>query len=73
MKKLKLQVNGIHCMGCANKIKNSISSLNVEHQTDVNVESGEVKVSFDQSKASVNDIKTKITEVGFQVESVEIE
>jgi len=60
-------------MGCANKIKNSISSLNVEHQTDVNVESGEVKVSFDQSKASVNDIKTKITEVGFQVESVEIE
>jgi len=73
MKKLKMQVNGIHCNGCANKIKNSIGSLNIEHQTDVNVDSGEVKVVFDQTKASVNDIKTKILDVGFQIESVEIE
>jgi len=68
-----MQVNGIHCNGCANKIKNSIGSLNIEHQTDVNVDSGEVKVVFDQTKASVNDIKTKILDVGFQIESVEIE
>lgn len=73
MKKLKMQVNGIHCNGCANKIKNSIGSLNIEHQTDVNVDSGEVKVAFDQSKASINDIKAKILDVGFQIESVEIE
>lgn len=72
-KTVKLKVNGIHCNGCATKIKKSIDSLNMEHTTDVNVETGNVKVIFDAEKASLSDIKSKIQEVGFQVESVEIE
>lgn len=72
-KTVKLKVNGIHCNGCATKIKKSIDALNMEHTTDVNVETGNVKVIFDAEKASLSDIKSKIQEVGFQVESVEIE
>ncbi len=72
-KTAKFKVNGIHCNGCATKIKNSINSLEVENQTDIDVAKGEVKVSFDGDKAKLSDIKTKIIEVGYKVEGVELE
>lgn len=72
-KKIKLKVNGIHCNGCATKIKNSIETLAANTTTDVEVASGRVSVDFDSNKTTVGDIKKKIFDVGFQVESVEIE
>lgn len=72
-KTVNLKVNGIHCGGCAGKIKNSVAELGIEHQTEVDVATGNVKVQFDGTKASVSDIKSKITAVGFQVESVQLE
>lgn len=72
-KTVKLKVNGIHCNGCATKIKNSINTLNVENQTEVNIATGDVKVVFDGEKAKPSEIKSKITDVGFSVEGIEIE
>lgn len=72
-KTVTMQVNGIHCGGCANKIKKSIEELGVEQTTEVDVNTGAVKVQFDGNKASVADIKSKIAAVGFQVESVNLE
>lgn len=72
-KTVTMQVNGIHCGGCASKIKKSIEELGVEQQTDVDVASGAVKIQFDGSKATVADLKSKIVAVGFQVESVNLE
>ncbi len=72
-KTINLKVNGIHCNGCATKIKKSLDSLNMNHETEVNIESGNVKVIYDADKAGLTDIKSKISEVGFQIESVELE
>lgn len=72
-KTAKFKVNGIHCNGCATKIKNSINTLEVENKTDIDVASGVVKVSFDGDKAKLSDIKSKITEAGYRVEGVELE
>ena len=72
-KKVNLKVNGIHCNGCATKIKNSIDTLFANSITDVEVTSGKVTVQFNSEIATVADIKKKIIDVGFQVESVEIE
>ena len=72
-KVVNLKVNGIHCDGCVSKITKSLDTLNMEHLTDVNIKTGNVKIIFDAEKASLSDIKSKITEVGFQVESVELE
>lgn len=72
-KKIKLKVNGIHCNGCVSKIKGSLDSLNSEIEAVVDVEAGIVKVSFDSERTGLSDIKSKITAVGFQVESVELE
>lgn len=72
-KKIKMKVNGIHCNGCVTKIKNSIDSLGANSTIDVEIASGKVNVDYNPVKASVGDIKKKITDVGFQVESVEVE
>jgi copper chaperone CopZ len=72
-KNVKLMVNGIHCNGCANKIKNGLSSLDSESHVDVNVATGEVRVSYNGNKSTLSEIKNIISNVGFSVESVELE
>jgi copper chaperone len=69
----KLKVNGIHCNGCVSKITKSLDSLHMDHITEVNIETGNVKITYNPKKAGLSDIKSKITELGFQVESIELE
>ncbi len=67
------KVNGIHCGGCASKIKNAISQINAQNTTEVDVGSGQVTVKFDSGSTSTSSLKNAITSVGFEVESVELE
>lgn len=72
-KSVNIKVNGMHCGGCANKIKKSIESLNIEHTVDINVEAGVVNIKYDSAQSSIAVLKSNIEKVGFQVESVELE
>jgi copper chaperone len=72
-KTVHLKVNGIHCDGCAAKIKKNLETLNIDLISEVNIKTGDVKIVFDAGKTGLNELKSKITEVGFQVESVELE
>lgn len=72
-KTAKFKVNGIHCNGCARKIIKSLDTLESEHSTDINIDTGDLKIIFDSKKTGISEIKTKITDAGFQVESVELE
>ena len=72
-KNVKFKVNGMHCEGCANKIKTGLVAIDNECKTEIEVASGKVLVSFNSSKTNVAEIKNKITSIGFQVESVELE
>lgn len=72
-KSVNIKVNGMHCGGCANKIKKSIESLNIEHTADINVEAGIVNIKYDSAQSSIAVLKSNIEKVGFQVESVELE
>ena len=62
----------MHCNGCATKIKKNLATIGID-QTEVDVANGKVKVIYDSEKSVLTDVKNKITEVGFQVESVELE
>jgi copper chaperone len=72
-KSVNLKVNGMHCGGCANKIKKSIEEMNIEHAVDINIESGKVNIKYDSEKSTIAALKNSIEKVGFQVESVELE
>ena len=72
-KSANFKVNGMHCGGCANKIKKQINELNIENAVEVNVESGNVNIKFNSNQATLAVLKESITKAGFQVETVELE
>lgn len=72
-KTVNFKVNGMHCGGCANKIKTAISNLNIDQSVDVNVQTGNVNIQFNSSQANVSKLKEAISSCGFQIESVELE
>lgn len=72
-KTVQFKVNGMHCGGCANKIKKSLADTQLEHTIDINVEEGSVKISFDSEKGTIAMLKDGITKVGFQVEKIELQ
>ena len=72
-KSVNFKVNGMHCGGCANKIKKGLDALGIEQSSDVSVETSLVNVKFNSEECSISVLKDSITKAGFQVESVELE
>ena len=72
-KSVNFKVNGMHCGGCAGKIKKGVEALNIESSVDVNVETGKVNIKFNSEQSTMAVLKETITKAGFQVESVELE
>ena len=72
-KSVNFTVNGMHCGGCASKIKKSIGELNIDNTIDVNVEKSLVNIKFNSEQSTIAVLKESITKAGFQVESVELE
>jgi copper chaperone len=72
-KSVNFKVLGMHCGGCANKIKTAVAGLGVEHVVDVNVDSSRVNVKFNSEESTIAAVKDSIIKAGFQVESIEFE
>ena len=72
-KSVNFKVNGMHCGGCANKIKKSVADLNIENDINVDVPTGKVNIKYNSEQATIATLKESIAKAGFQVESVELE
>jgi copper chaperone len=72
-KSIKMQVNGIHCNGCASKIQKGVESLGIDQETQVDVATGVVRVKYNSEQANAIEIKNKIEEAGYTVESLSLE
>jgi len=70
MKKLELNVSGMECAGCENRIKNTLMSNPLVKEVNASHESGIVQVTF--QKEVSEEVKTSIIEsienLDFQVE-----
>ena len=66
MKELELKVEGMHCSGCENRIKNVVGSIDGVKEVEASHETGIVKVI---SKKEINkeEVKTKIENLDFKV------
>lgn len=72
-KSVNFKVNGMHCGGCANKIKTSVAGLNIESDVNVDVPTGKVNIKYNSEQTTIASLKDSIAKAGFQVESVELE
>ncbi len=60
-------VTGMKCGGCETTIKNTVQALDGVLLVNASSKNDQVDVEFDDSKASLDDIKTSITNAGFNV------
>ncbi len=60
-------VTGMKCGGCETTVKNTVQALDGVLLVNASSKNDQVDVEFDDSKASLDDIKTSITNAGFNV------
>lgn len=66
MKKMVLNIEGMHCSSCEKLIKDDLEELGVE-KAEASHKKGNVAVLFDESKISLERIKKAIEDEGYKV------
>ncbi|HEY6437690.1 MAG TPA: cation transporter [Ignavibacteriaceae bacterium] len=59
-----IKIEGMSCNHCVMSVEKKLSKLNL---SNVKVEIGFVKIEFDESNISENDISKAVEEAGYQV------
>ena len=67
MKEIILNVKGMMCNGCENRIQNALKTLNGVDEVSANHEDGAVRINMEDS-VDVSKVKEKIEDIGFEVE-----
>lgn len=69
MKSATLQLETLTCPSCSAKIEGAVKTLEGidKESLSVSFNSSKVKVNFDESKTSLEDIQAVITRVGYEV------
>lgn len=62
-----LNVQGMSCGHCVSSVEKSVGSIDGVKEVKVHLESGEVDVSFEEDKVSLDVIKETIDDQGYDV------
>lgn len=65
MKEIILNVEGMMCTGCENRIVNAVSTIEGVESVKANHETGKVTITAEEDK--IEEIKNKINDIGFTV------
>lgn len=74
MKKATLSLETLTCPSCLQKINNAVKGLEGIDKDSVNVmfNSSKVKVDFDETKITIEDIAKSIDKLGYEVKKVQV-
>lgn len=74
MKKATIQLEGLSCLSCLQKIENAVKSLEGVDKESVNVlfNASKVKLNFDEEKVSIAQIEETITALGYEVKKSQV-
>jgi copper chaperone len=67
MMKKVLQVEGMTCQHCVQTVSEAVGKMAGIENVEVKLDQKEVIVEFDESKSSLNEIASQITEAGFEI------
>ncbi|MBT6824038.1 cadmium-translocating P-type ATPase [archaeon] len=65
MKKIKLNVSGMHCASCSTLIERSLKKLEGVKTSNVNFSTSNANIEYNESKISENDFIKKIESLGY--------
>lgn len=63
-----IKVSGMHCSGCEMNINMALNEINGIKKVKASHKKNIVEIEFDESKASLDEIKNKIKETGYEPE-----
>jgi len=66
MKTEQINVDGMSCGHCVETIENAVGKMGGVNQVQVSLENKKVSVDFDEGQTTVDAIKEKIVEAGFE-------
>ena len=69
MNQLELNVTGIHCANCEQRIQAALGQVDGVVRSTADHKSGRVTVAIDPTKTSENAVRELITRAGFEVSS----
>ena len=69
MNDLTLNVSGMSCAGCEEKIRLALEDVPGVASTTASHETGDVRVELDVDQASVDDVRRAIEQAGYEVRS----
>ncbi len=69
---IDINVHGMTCDHCRKAVEKAVSSLDGVENTQVNLESGKVHITFNETQSTLNDIKRAIEEEGYQVDEPDL-
>ena len=67
-KETTLKIPAIHCSSCASTVERHVRVLPGVDAADVDADSKEVHLRFDESRVSLNQIREALDEIGFYAE-----
>ncbi|MFA5125486.1 MAG: heavy-metal-associated domain-containing protein [archaeon] len=67
MKTIKIQISGMSCKNCSDKIENELKKLAGVHSVKVNLAEDKASISFEPAHLSEKTIEDKIMELGYSV------
>ncbi len=67
MEKIILTVKGMTCMGCVKSVKNVLEPISGVVGVDITLDNGQVAISYDAAKASIDQFKNAIQNAGYEV------
>ncbi|UFU00695.1 heavy metal translocating P-type ATPase [Radiobacillus kanasensis] len=67
MKDASLQITGMTCAACANRIEKGLNKVDGVQSAGVNFALEQAKVSYDPDKTSVEALQTKVRDLGYDV------
>lgn len=61
-----ITVAQIHCGGCENTIRTTLSRLDSVHSVRPDQRSNQVRISYDETRLGEDDLRAHMAELGFQ-------
>lgn len=62
-----ISISGMTCMGCVASVKRVLGSISGVANAEVSLEKAQAEVTYDPGKASLEALKTAITDAGYDV------
>ena len=66
MKNVELNIEGMKCEGCVNRIKNALSTIKGINSFDISLEDKKLTLSLKKEK-TVDEVMKKIETLGFEI------